>query len=81
MHVPRAFPKYCTPGVLTMEYVDGVKPSSRRHLQEAGLDGDVVAERAARFVLSQVFDDSPFLAFQPQFEEVLHHAGRVADSG
>lgn len=60
VHVPQAFPKYCTDRVLTMEYVEGIKPRNWERLVEAGLDPDVIAERGADFVLRQIFDFGVF---------------------
>ena len=56
VHVPRAYPAYCRPGVLTMEFVSGLKPRSRGALTEAGLDASLVAQRGAHFVLRQIFE-------------------------
>ena len=56
IHVPRTYEAYCTQGVLTMEYIDGVKPGSAAALTAAGLDPKEVAARGARFVLHQIFD-------------------------
>jgi ubiquinone biosynthesis protein len=39
-----------------MEFIDGAKPSDAAALAQAGLDGRVVAERGAKFVLRQIFD-------------------------
>jgi ubiquinone biosynthesis protein len=56
VHVPRVYEKYCTEGVLTMEYIDGVKPSDPVVLQAHGLDPKVIAQRGADFVLRQIFE-------------------------
>ncbi|MBM4030013.1 MAG: hypothetical protein FJ280_32130, partial [Planctomycetes bacterium] len=56
VHIPRVYAEYCTPGVLTMEYVEGIKPGSCRVLVEHGLDCRTIARRGARFVLRQIFD-------------------------
>ena len=56
IHVPRVYEEYCTPAILTMEYIDGVKPSSPKVLEEHGLDCKVIARRGADFVLRQVFE-------------------------
>lgn len=56
IHVPRVYEKYCTGAILTMEYIDGVKPSEPQTLVERGLDPKVVARRGADFVLRQVFE-------------------------
>jgi len=56
VHVPRPFEDYCSDGVLTMEDVTGIKPSSAEVLREAGLDPKLIARRGARFILRQIFD-------------------------
>lgn len=56
VHIPRVYEKYCTAGVLTMEYIDGIKPSAPAVLQERGLDPKLVARRGADFVLRQIFE-------------------------
>jgi len=56
VHIPRVYEKYCTDAVLTMEYIDGVRPSDCPTLLAHGLDCQVVARRGADFVLRQVFD-------------------------
>lgn len=56
IHIPRVYEEYCTPAILTMEYIDGIKPSSPKVLEEHGLDCKVIARRGADFVLRQVFE-------------------------
>ncbi len=56
IHIPRLYDNYCTEGVITMEYIDGVKPRSRKSLEKEGLDPKVVAQRGADAVLKQVFE-------------------------
>ena len=56
VQVPRIFDEYCTDGVLTMEYIDGIKPSDAAALDAAGLDRRVLATRGADFVFRQIFE-------------------------
>jgi ubiquinone biosynthesis protein len=56
VHVAKAYPAYCRPGVLTMELIQGVKPTDRAAVAAAGLDPKVIARNGANFVLRQVFD-------------------------
>jgi ubiquinone biosynthesis protein len=56
VHIPRVYEKYCTGAVLTMEYIDGIRPSDCPTLLEQGLDCKVVARRGADFVLRQIFE-------------------------
>ncbi len=56
VHVPLVYEQYSTDGVLTMEYIDGIKPNQIEQLEQAGLDPKLLAARGADFVLKQVFD-------------------------
>lgn len=56
VHVPAVFEEYSSEGILTMEYIDGIKPSQHHKLECAGLDLKELAGRGADFVLKQVFD-------------------------
>lgn len=56
IHIPRVYEKYCTNAVLTMEYIDGIKPGDARMLAERGIDCRLVARRGADFVLRQIFE-------------------------
>lgn len=60
VHIPRVYEKYCTEAVLTMEYIEGIKPSDCSVLREHGLDCKVVARRGANFVLRQIFEHGFF---------------------
>ena len=56
VHVPQVFEQYCSEGLLTMEYIEGIKPNQIEQLKAAGLDPKEIARRGADFVLKQVFD-------------------------
>ncbi len=56
VHLPEAYEELCTPGVLTMEYIDGVKPRDGEELRRRGMDTHGIASNGARFILHQVFD-------------------------
>ena len=60
VHVPDAYPDYCTEGVLTMEYIDAVPPRDAETIREAGLDGRIISQRGSRFVLRQIFEFGVF---------------------
>ncbi len=55
IHVPEVIDEYCSDGVLTMEYIDGIKPGKIKTLTDAGLDPKLIARRGADFGLRQVF--------------------------
>ena len=56
IHTPRIYKEYCSEGVLTMEYINGIKSGKRAELYKNGLDPTVIAQRGAKFVLRQVFE-------------------------
>jgi ubiquinone biosynthesis protein len=56
IHVPYVYEKYCTRAVLTMEYIDGVRPTSSAEIIAKGLDAKLIANRGADFVLRQIFE-------------------------
>jgi ubiquinone biosynthesis protein len=56
IHVPQVYEEYSTNGVLTMEYIDGIKPSNIEAVNKAGLDPRLIATRGANFVLRQIFE-------------------------
>jgi ubiquinone biosynthesis protein len=56
VHIPEVYEKYCTAGVLTMEFINGIKPTNQQALKEGGLDCRLLARRGAQFVLRQMFE-------------------------
>ena len=56
VHVPKVYEDYCTAGVLTMEYIDGIKPTNKQAIEKRGLDCRMLAQRVAQFVLKQMFE-------------------------
>ncbi|HON90031.1 MAG TPA: AarF/UbiB family protein [Sedimentisphaerales bacterium] len=56
VHIPRVYEKYCSAAILTMEYIDGIRPGDPVVLREHGLDPKRVARRGADFVLRQIFE-------------------------
>jgi ubiquinone biosynthesis protein len=60
IHVPAVYEEYCTPSVLTMEYIQGVKATDKEGMRAAGLDPKVVAARGADFVMKQIFEHGFF---------------------
>lgn len=56
IHIPRIYEDYCTEGVLTMEYIEGIKPTDREEIAALGFDCALVGRRAADFVFRQIFD-------------------------
>jgi len=60
VHIPAPHLDCCSNGVLTMEYIEGVKPRSREAVEAAGLDARTIARRGADFVLRQIFEFGVF---------------------
>ena len=56
IRIPAVYREYCSEGVLTMEYVGGIKPSNLAALDAGGYDRKLLARRGADFVLRQIFD-------------------------
>ena len=56
VHIPKVYEEYCTGGVLTMEYIDGLKPGDPEIVKEHGLDCKLIARRSTDFVLRQIFE-------------------------
>jgi ubiquinone biosynthesis protein len=56
IHVPQVYEEYCSEGVLTMEYIDGIRPGDAEAVKKAGLDPQIIAHRGADFVLTQIFE-------------------------
>lgn len=56
IHIPQVYEEYCSDGVLTMEYIDGVKPTSKKVGGEFEFDPKIIAQRGADFVLRQIFE-------------------------
>jgi ubiquinone biosynthesis protein len=56
VRIPRIYAPYCTEGVLTMEFMDGIKPGPPAELIERSLDPRQLAQRAVDFVLRQIFE-------------------------
>lgn len=55
VRIPQPYSELCTPRVLTMELIEGVKLSSPDHIQESGFDVEAVARRGAELYLEMIF--------------------------
>ncbi|MFP4105421.1 MAG: ABC1 kinase family protein [Phycisphaerae bacterium] len=60
VHVPKAYPELSAEGMVTMEFIDGIKPSNREKLVAQGYQPEKIARRYARFMLRQIFDQGLF---------------------
>lgn len=55
LFVPEVFREWSTTRILTMEYVEGIKPTDLEAMDAAGLDRRLVAHRGADLLMKQVF--------------------------
>ena len=60
LYFPRVFWQATTRGILTMEYIDGIKVSDRPALERAGLDRVTIAQRGADAFLKMVLSHGFF---------------------
>lgn len=60
MYFPRVYWEQSARGVLTMEYVDGVKVTDRGRFDRSGMDGTLIAQRGAAAFLEMVLSHGFF---------------------
>jgi ubiquinone biosynthesis protein len=56
VHIPKVYHEYCTPSVLVLELIDGIKVSNIPALEEAGIDREVIAHHGAQIALKEIFE-------------------------
>jgi ubiquinone biosynthesis protein len=56
VYIPAVYREFCSAGILTTEFVDGIKISSIDQLDAAGYDRRLLCSRGADIVLKQVFN-------------------------
>lgn len=57
VRVPKPYSEFCTPRVLTMERIDGVKLRNDERINAMGFDREEIARRGAEFYLESIFGD------------------------
>ena len=62
VRIPQPISELCTPRIVTMEYLKGVKVSDVAALQEMGADPELIARRGAEAYLDMIFGDGFFHA-------------------
>lgn len=62
VHIPTPYSDLCTPRVLTMEYVEGIKVWDTERLRGAGYDLDELARRGATLYLRMIFSHGHYHA-------------------
>lgn len=60
VHIPKVYWDLSTKRLLVMEFIDGVKVSERRRLEEWGIDRTAIAKKGAEAFLKQVMLDGYF---------------------
>ena len=76
VHIPRVFHRLTSRGVLTTEFVNGIKITHTDELTAAGLDPKVIATRGANVVLTQIFEHGFFHA-DPHPGNILIEEGNI----
>jgi ubiquinone biosynthesis protein len=56
IHIAEVFEDYCSENVLTMEYIEGIRPTNGQKTRAEGLDPKAIASTGANFVLKQIFE-------------------------
>ena len=54
--IPEVYWDYCSPKVITMEYIDGIRISDVEKIEAAGVDRKELARMGADITLKQIFD-------------------------
>ena len=62
VRIPRPHSEFCTPRILTMEWIDGVKLRNDERINAMGFDREEIARRGATFYLESIFTDGYFHA-------------------
>lgn len=77
IRIPKPYTDYCTPRVLTMERVDGIKLEERDRLISEGFDLEEIARRGARLYLDMIFTDGFYHADPHPGNIVLLRGNRI----
>ena len=62
IRIPRPYSEYCTPRVLTMEWIDGIKLRNDDRIDAMGFDREELARRGASFYIESIFGDGYYHA-------------------
>jgi ubiquinone biosynthesis protein len=60
--IPRIYTAFSTSDLLVQEYIDGIEPHNRHAIEQAGLDGALLAKRGAEAFLRMALVDGVFHA-------------------
>jgi len=76
VHIPEVYHDFSTDRVLTMEYMEGIKPSQSEELDRRGYDKQLIGERGFNLILRMVFEYGYFHA-DPHPGNILVMPGNV----
>lgn len=76
VRIPCPYSEYCTPRVLTMEWIDGIKLSEHDRIEAMGFDREEIARRGAEFYLEAIFGDG-FYHADPHPGNIMLQPGNV----
>jgi ubiquinone biosynthesis protein len=62
LHVPKVYWRYTSQRVITMERIEGIKIDNLEAIEEAGINRQMLAQNAARIVLTEIFKHGFFHA-------------------
>lgn len=62
VHIPKIYWDYCTPQMLVMERLMGIKINDVKRLEQAGYDRKKIAAKSARLIIKEVLEDGFFHA-------------------
>ena len=78
VRLPRLYWDLCSPRVITMEYIDGIKVTQFEELRNAGISLQELAHLGAQFIFSQIFDNGFFHADPHPGNLFVTRDGRLA---
>ena len=78
VHVLRNYPELSSKGVLTLEFIDGIKASNTAELEAHGIDRADLARRGVEFVIRQIFQHGFFHADPHPGNIFVLRDGRIA---
>ncbi len=77
VHIPLIYWDYCTPRLLVMERLEGIKVDDVSALQEAGHDTRAIALKASRLIIKEVLEDGFFHADPHPGNYLIEADGRI----
>lgn len=78
IYIPKVYWEYTSKGVLTLEYIDGVKSSLFEETGETGIDRKTIARKVIDSFMKQVYEDGFFHADLHSGNVFILKDGRIA---